>query len=85
MIYSNNNISMGRGIDINGLRRKTACLTSSLIFRLKSVYCCSYLEIMVNVAQLVEHQIVALGVVGSIPTVHPTRRRSPSHYALRRN
>ena len=26
---------------------------------------------MVNVAQLVEHQIVALGVVGSIPTIHP--------------
>ena len=27
---------------------------------------------MVNVAQLVEHQIVALRVVGSIPTIHPT-------------
>lgn len=26
---------------------------------------------MVNVAQLVEHQIVALVVVGSIPTIHP--------------
>jgi hypothetical protein len=26
---------------------------------------------MVNVAQLVEHQIVALRVVGSIPTIHP--------------
>ena len=28
---------------------------------------------MVNVAQLVEHQIVALGVVGSIPTIHPIK------------
>ena len=26
---------------------------------------------MVDVAQLVEHQIVALVVVGSIPTIHP--------------
>ncbi len=26
---------------------------------------------MVNVAQLVEHQIVALVAVGSIPTIHP--------------
>ncbi len=26
---------------------------------------------MVNVAQLVEHQVVVLGVVGSIPTIHP--------------
>jgi hypothetical protein len=26
---------------------------------------------MVNVAQMVEHQIVALGAVGSIPTIHP--------------
>ena len=26
---------------------------------------------MVNVAQSVEHQIVALVVVGSIPTIHP--------------
>ena len=26
---------------------------------------------MVGVAQLVEHQIVALGVVGSNPTTHP--------------
>ena len=26
---------------------------------------------MVNVAQLVEHQIVALVVVGSTPTIHP--------------
>ncbi len=26
---------------------------------------------MVDVAQLVEHQIVALRVVGSIPTIHP--------------
>ncbi len=26
---------------------------------------------MVNVAQLVEHQVVALVVVGSIPTIHP--------------
>jgi hypothetical protein len=26
---------------------------------------------MVNVAQMVEHQIVALRVVGSIPTIHP--------------
>jgi hypothetical protein len=29
---------------------------------------------MVNVAQLVEHQVVALRVVGSIPTVHPILR-----------
>lgn len=28
---------------------------------------------MVNVAQLVEHQVVALRVVGSIPTIHPTK------------
>lgn len=27
--------------------------------------------LMVNVAQLAEHQIVALGVVGSNPTIHP--------------
>ncbi len=26
---------------------------------------------MVDVAQLVEHQVVALGAVGSIPTIHP--------------
>jgi|GEM_PF-1847046 hypothetical protein len=26
---------------------------------------------MVGVAQLVEHQVVVLGVVGSIPTAHP--------------
>lgn len=26
---------------------------------------------MVDVAQLVEHQIVALGVVGSNPAIHP--------------
>ncbi len=30
------------------------------------------IEIMVDVAQLVEHQIVALVVVGSIPTIHPS-------------
>ena len=29
---------------------------------------------MVNVAQSVEHQVVALVVVGSIPTVHPILR-----------
>ena len=29
---------------------------------------------MVNVAQLVEHQIVALVAVGSIPTIHPILR-----------
>jgi hypothetical protein len=29
---------------------------------------------MVNVAQLVEHQVVALGVVGSTPTIHPILR-----------
>ena len=28
-------------------------------------------SVMVDVAQLVEHQIVALVVVGSIPTIHP--------------
>ncbi len=28
---------------------------------------------MVNVAQLVEHQVVALVVVGSIPTIHPIK------------
>ena len=28
---------------------------------------------MVNVAQLVEHQIVALVAVGSIPTIHPKK------------
>ena len=27
---------------------------------------------MVSVAQLVEHQVVALRVVGSIPTTHPS-------------
>jgi hypothetical protein len=27
---------------------------------------------VVDVAQLVEHQVVALGAVGSIPTIHPT-------------
>ena len=31
---------------------------------------------MVNVAQLAERQIVALEVMGSIPTVHPKRARS---------
>jgi hypothetical protein len=31
---------------------------------------------MVDVAQLVEHQIVALVVVGSIPTIHPILRFS---------
>jgi hypothetical protein len=36
------------------------------------------LIVMVNVAQLVEHQIVALVVVGSIPTVHPKNNQ----YAL---
>lgn len=34
---------------------------------------------MVNVAQLVEHQIVALGVEGSNPSIHPTLR--PIGYA----
>ncbi len=28
----------------------------------------------VNVAQLVEHQIVALGVEGSIPSIHPKEK-----------
>ena len=28
---------------------------------------------MVEVAQLVEHQIVTLGVAGSIPVFHPTK------------
>ena len=28
---------------------------------------------MVNIAQLVEHQIVALGAVGSNPTIHPKK------------
>jgi hypothetical protein len=28
---------------------------------------------MVNVAQSVEHQVVALVVVGSIPTIHPKK------------
>ena len=31
----------------------------------------SKLKYMVNVAQMVEHQIVALVAVGSIPTIHP--------------
>ena len=31
---------------------------------------------MVSVAQLVEHQIVALGAMGSSPITHPIRRRS---------
>jgi hypothetical protein len=31
----------------------------------------SSMKFMVNVAQLVEHQIVALVAVGSIPTIHP--------------
>jgi hypothetical protein len=31
---------------------------------------------MVDVAQLVEHQIVALVVVGSIPTIHPKKIES---------
>ncbi len=30
---------------------------------------------MVNVAQLVEHQIVALVAVGSSPTIHPSKKR----------
>lgn len=30
---------------------------------------------MVDVAQLVEHQIVALVAVGSIPTIHPINKR----------
>jgi hypothetical protein len=30
---------------------------------------------MVDVAQLVEHQVVALGVVGSSPTIHPNLAR----------
>ncbi len=34
-------------------------------------------EFVVNVAQLVEHQIVALVVVGSIPTIHPIYSRLP--------
>ena len=33
---------------------------------------------MVDVAQLVEHQIVALVAVGSIPTIHPILRLSGS-------
>ena len=40
-----------------------------LIFITKKLY---LLQIFtVNVAQSVEHQIVALGAVGSIPTIHP--------------
>ena len=37
---------------------------------------------MVNVAQLVEHQVVALRVVGSIPTIHPILRRSQESYGV---
>lgn len=32
---------------------------------------------MVDVAQLVEHQIVVLGVVGSRPIFHPNGKRLP--------
>ena len=35
---------------------------------------------MVDVAQLVEHQIVALVVVGSIPTIHPILRSYGASY-----
>lgn len=33
---------------------------------------------MVDVAQLVEHQIVVLGVVGSRPIFHPNGKRLPN-------
>lgn len=33
---------------------------------------------MVRLVQLVEHQIVVLGVVGSSPTSHPKTKTSPS-------
>ena len=33
---------------------------------------CNHSRGMVDVAQLVEHQDVALGVEGSIPFIHPT-------------
>lgn len=36
---------------------------------------------MVNVAQSVEHQVVALVVVGSIPTVHPILRGYAATYS----
>ena len=32
------------------------------------------IEIMVNVAQLVERQVVVLDVVGSIPIIHPIKQ-----------
>lgn len=37
---------------------------------------------MVGVAQLVEHRIVAPGVVGSIPIVHPIFQKTPGHLGL---
>lgn len=42
------------------------------IFSRENVYFESSLK-TVNVAQLVEHQIVALVAVGSIPTIHPIK------------
>lgn len=49
-------------------------MNNPLPFELNEVYLAHtfYLHIMVNVAQMVEHQIVALVAVGSIPTIHPT-------------
>ena len=36
---------------------------------------------MVDVAQLVEHQVVALGVEGSIPSVHPKSNVNNKRFA----
>ena len=43
-----------------------------LLFPLKAVYFLAYEIFAVDVAQLVEHQIVALVAVGSNPTIHPS-------------
>lgn len=43
----------------------------TLIFSCKHLMLSLALLRMVDVAQLVEHQVVALGVVGSNPTIHP--------------
>jgi hypothetical protein len=48
-------------------------VTYFLIFVLKTVYLNQF--DMVDVAQLVEHQIVALVVMGSIPIIHPILRQ----------
>lgn len=54
-----------------------------IAFIYKNAYNYKAFEIMVGLAQLAEHQIVVLGVVGSSPTTHPSFRYFVTFFGLR--